>query len=226
LVLETDTILTFKLGQIVRLDGNSGHGKSTFSDIINGIIPFGEYTGTIYLDRAIKIPGFDVITRSRYYNEQSESISWKPSVYEIVTGKTIHMNKEFGPVETNELDEDIVWEALTICSCLDFLKRDNVFGDSKWIYSRNIGLSGGQKGRVALARSIYRVITTCPKIVTLDEVDKAIQSELVVGIMQNIYKYARTNNILMFVICHNSDVGKLNEYDQLINFNKGVIGLG
>jgi ABC-type multidrug transport system fused ATPase/permease subunit len=235
LVLESNTVLSFKLSQIIRLDGNSGHGKSTFSDILNGIIPFTEYTGSIYLDSnsdsnsnsnsARKVPGFDTLTQSRYYNEQSESICWKPSVYEIVSGKTIHMDKLTGPVEVDKTDEELVLEALTICSCLDFLKRDNVTSDSKWIYTRNIGMSGGQKGRVALARSIYRVIKTCPKIVTLDEVDKAIQSELVVGIMKNIYRYARTNNILMFVICHNSDVAKLDEYDQIIRFDKGVISL-
>ena len=251
LVLTADTVLSFKLGQIIRLEGNSGHGKSTFSDIINGIIPFSEYDGLIKLDGDKKIPGFDVLTQFRYYNEQVESICWKPSVYEIVTGKTIHMDTntntntdtdtdtntdtntdtdididiDIEVDKVNKADEDIVWNALTICSCLDFLKRDNVTNELKWIYTKGIGLSGGQKGRIALARSIYRVMTLCPKIVTLDEVDKAIQSELVVGIMTNIYKYARINQILMFVICHNSDVKKLDEYDQLIKFNKGVISL-
>lgn len=225
LAFTNDTILTFKQGQIIRLDGNSGHGKSTFSDIINGIIPFSEYNSSIYLDRVRKIPGFDVLSQSRYYNEQSESICWKPSVYEIVTGKTICLDKDFIPIGLDKNDEDIVWEALTICSCLDFLKRDNITSELKWIYTRNIGMSGGQKGRVALARSIYRVMTMCPKIITLDEVDKAIQSELVVNIMLNIFKYARLHNILMFVICHNSDVKKLNEYDQIINFTNGTVSL-
>jgi ABC-type multidrug transport system fused ATPase/permease subunit len=225
LVLDVNTVLSFKQGQIIMLEGNSGHGKSTFSDIINGIIPFSEYKSSIYLDKTKKVQGFDVLTQSRYYNEQTEAICWKPSVYEIVTGKTIHIDKEFNPCGINKSDEDIVWDALTICSCLDFIKKDNTINDLKWIYTRNIGMSGGQKGRIALARSIYRVMTICPKIVTLDEVDKAIQSELVVDIMLNIYKYARNTNTLMFVICHNSDVKKLDEYDQIINFTKGLISL-
>ena len=226
LVLAPDTTLSFKLGQIIRFDGNSGHGKSTFSDIINGIIPFGEYKTSVYLDDPDmnkRIIGFDVLTKYRYYNEQTESICWKPSVYEIISGKTITRDEFYNPVNIDKYDEDIVWKALTICSCLDFLKKDNVTNELKWIYTRNIGLSGGQRGRVALARSIYRVMTMYPKIITLDEVDKSIQSELVVEVMKNIFKFARTNNILVFVICHNSDVKNLNEYNQVINFTNGII---
>lgn len=229
LVLAPDTTLYFTLGQIIRLDGNSGHGKSTFSDIINGIIPFGEYDVSVYLDNPDmnkRIVGFDVLTKYRYYNEQTESICWKPSVYEIISGKTILRDEFSNPVDIDKYDEDIVWEALTICSCLDFLKKDNVTNELKWIYTRNIGMSGGQKGRVALARSIYRIMTMFskfPKIITLDEVDKSIQSELVVEVMKNIYNFARTNNILVFVICHNSDVKNLDEYNQVINFTNGIV---
>lgn len=230
LILAPDTILSFRTGQIIRLDGNSGHGKSghgksTFSDIANGIIPFSEYNSSIYLDENKKLVGFDVLTKFRYNNEQTESICWKPSVYEIVSGRTIPLDKNSNPISIDKSDEDIVWNALSICSCIDFLKRDNITNELKWIYTKNIGMSGGQKGRVALARSIYRIMIMNPRIITLDEVDKAIQSELVINIMKNIYRYAKTNNILMFVICHNSDVKNLNEYDQIVNFTNGVISL-
>ena len=126
-------------------------------------------------------------------------------------------------VAINVVDEEIVWHALTITSCLDFVKRENITNELKWIHTKNTGLSGGQKGRISIARAIYRIITTKPKFITLDEVDRAIQSELVVDIMKNIYKYARKNNILVFVICHNPDVKKLDEYNQTIRFVKGMI---
>jgi ABC-type bacteriocin/lantibiotic exporter with double-glycine peptidase domain len=205
--------LEFKLGEIIKLEGDSGNGKSTFSDIVNGVIPCTEYNSTIYLDDTNEVDGFDCLTSCRYYNEQQESISWKPSIYEIIS------NKE----EINAVDEEIVWNALTITSCLDFVKRENIPNELKWIHTKNTGMSGGQKGRIAIARAIYRIITTKPKFITLDEVDRAIQSELVVDIMKNIYKYARKNNILVFVICHNPDVKKLVEYDQTIRFVKGMI---
>ena len=213
LMLEENQKLEFKLGEIIKLEGDSGNGKSTFSDIINGIIPYTEYNSSIYLDDDNNIDGFDCLSKSRYYNEQQEFICWQPSIYEIIS------NKE----EINIVEEDIVWRALSISSCLDFVKRENTVNELKWIHTKNTGLSGGQKGRIAIARAIYRIITTKPKFITLDEVDRAIQSELVVDIMKNIYRYTRENNILVFVICHNPDVKKLDVYDQTIRFVKGII---
>jgi ABC-type bacteriocin/lantibiotic exporter with double-glycine peptidase domain len=212
-MLGPDQKLEFTLGEIIKLDGDSGNGKSTFSDIVNGVIPYTEYSSSIILDDVDRINGFDCLSKLRYYNEQQESICWQPSIYEIIS------NKE----EINIIDEDIVWKALTICSCLDFVKRKNDMNELKWIHTKNVGMSGGQKGRIAIARAIYRIITTKPKFITLDEIDRAIQSELVVDIMKNIYKYTRENNILVFVICHNPDVKKLDDYNQTIQFVKGVI---
>jgi ABC-type multidrug transport system fused ATPase/permease subunit len=242
--------LNFRLGEIIRLDGNSGNGKSTFSDIINGIIPFSEYESEILLcshhpetnSNDIKpILGFDVITKSRYYNEQQEAIGWKPSIYEIITGKNIkYMSDTSNKSDISSMltdltkltdvadvidlvDEDIVWKALQMTMCLDFVKRNNIQNELKWIHTKNVGLSGGQKGRIALARSIYRIMFNKPKIITLDEVDKAIQANLVTQIMSNIYSFTKSNNILVFVICHSPDVQQLNVYDKILSFNQGKI---
>jgi len=223
LTLKSDQILEFSLGQIIRLDGDSGNGKSTFSDIINSVIPFSEYSSEILLDNYINISGFDYLTTTRYYNEQQESICWKPSVYEIITGKNIGYDKSMNPNQIDLLDEDIVWNALSICSCLDFLKRDKIKSKNKWIHTKNIGISGGQKGRIALARSIYRIMVSKPKIVTLDEVDKSIQTELVVNIMRNIFDYTKKSNILVFIIAHSSEVKQLKFYNQVIRFEKGLM---
>ena len=108
-------------------------------------------------------------------------------------------------------------------SCLDFVKKEDVPNELKWIHTKNVGLSGGQKGRIALARSIYRIITDKPKMITLDEVDKAIQADLVCEIMTNIFTFTREHQILVFVICHSPDVQRLETYDQVLNMTKGLI---
>ena len=225
--------LEFTRGQIIKLDGDSGHGQSTFSDIINGIIPFNEYKCDLLVDNSIIDDGFDCLNSIRYYNEQSENISWKPSVYSIVSGRDLNLDSDGNPLDSdgNPLDinlekeeEENVWKSLEICKCGDFLRRcnDNTQDNRKWIYSYNIGMSGGQKGRIGLARTIYRIICSKPKYITLDEVDKSIQSEMVVEIMSNIFDYTRTNNIIAFVIAHNPDVKKM-DFDQVIKFTNGVI---
>lgn len=231
LKLQEGLVLKFKPGEIVKLEGDSGHGKSTFSDIINGIIPSSEYSSTIKLEKKnnshTQIAGFDVLTKIRYYNEQSEDICWKPSVYEIVSGEDLKFDTEKNPTNIDKDTELMVWEALIICSCGDFLKLENQPNELKWIYTPNIGMSGGQKGRVGLARTIFRIIKHKPKFITLDEVDKSIQSEMVVGIMKSIFEYARINHILMFVIAHTEQVKKLTGvYSQVVNFTKGIITQG
>ena len=219
--------LKFKSGEIILLDGSSGHGKSTFVDIVNGIIPDDEYDSDIIIfcpTTQFPINGFDCLTKTRYYVEQHEKSDWKQSIYKLVSG----LNNFDSTVEEN------VWTALVIACCLDFVKRDNDVNDLKYIYSDKVGLSGGQKARIAIARSMYRVIVNKPKILTLDEVDKAIQSELVCEIMKNIFKYTQDNNILLFVICHNRDVKELKYYNDVLhkefsyyskklNFTNGVI---
>lgn len=173
--------LKFKLGEVINLVGDSGHGKSTLLDIINGIIPCNQYTASIYVDNN-KIAGFDCLTYIRYYNEQIESICYRLSIYEIISGQKVIYDNDI-PIYIDKNDEDIVWSALTLCLSLDFLKRENITNELKWIHTKNIGMSVGQKGRIALARTIYRIMTRKPKMITLDEVDKAIQSKLVVQIM-------------------------------------------
>ena len=145
LYMEKEKLYEFELGQIVILTGNSGHGKSTFCDIINGIIPNQEYSYDFLLNGFSTPDGFDCLTGSRYYNEQQESIHWKLSVYEIITQLRVKLIDGKLPIDYDVKNEHVVWKAITICSCCDFMKRDNVEDDLKWIYSENIGLSGGQE---------------------------------------------------------------------------------
>jgi ABC-type multidrug transport system fused ATPase/permease subunit len=132
---------------------------------------------------------------------------------------------DLNPISINLEEEELVWKSLEICKCGDFLKRTNFDNKCKWIYSSNIGMSGGEKGRVGLARTIYRIMCSKPKYITLDEVDKSIQSEMVVEIMSNIFEYTKKNNILTFIIAHNPDVKKMKLYDQVIKFTNGIISI-
>ncbi len=144
---------------------------------------------------------------------------------EIVSGRDLIFGPDSNP-DSNSIDlreEELVWRALEICKCEDFMKRTNFDDKRKWIYSPNIGMSGGQKGRVGLARTIYRIMCSQPQYITLDEVDKCIQSEMVVEIMSNVFEYAKQNNILAFIIAHNPDVKKMDSFDQVIKFSNGII---
>lgn len=93
---------------------------------------------------------------------------------------------------------------ITTTNNTDTIKTSNLLYDGL----EYIDMCGSQKGRVGLARTIYRIFKYKSKFITLDEVDKSIQSEMVVEIMNNIFDYMKSNQILTFVIAHNPDVKK------------------
>ena len=211
--------LDFKPGQIILLAGDSGHGKSTFTDVICGVIPQSEYNHVVYLDTERATNAFDQLLSASIYVEQFENIHWKSSVYEIVTAQVSTTNISISI-------ERMVWQALKLACCEDFLTLYPHDHESnlKWIHIPNINPSGGQKGRIAIARSIYHVIKKQPKILVLDEIDKQIQAKQAVKIMMKIFDLCQQNHILCLVIAHSTEVQNLN-YDQTISFNHGQISL-
>jgi ABC-type multidrug transport system fused ATPase/permease subunit len=52
--LHLENSISFETGEIVRLDGSSGHGKSTFVDAVNGIFPDDDYDSD-----AEQVSGYD-----------------------------------------------------------------------------------------------------------------------------------------------------------------------
>jgi len=215
-------------GQIIRLVGETGDGKSTFMDIICGIIPHNEIVSKILYNNIEYISGFDTITNSRFYVEQFEMINWNPSPFEIITGKYI-----LYPTETTQfniynlvdiVDEDLVWKAIEMAQCLDFIKRYNEENDLKWIHLRDINPSGGQRGRIRIARIIYNILKQNPKLIVLDEVDTAFQGKMGISIMTSIFDYCRLNRIICLVSAHSTEVKQLS-YDAHIYLRKGLVSL-
>lgn len=211
--------IIFSPGQIIKLSGDSGNGKSTFTDIVCGIIPYKEYKHCIYYDNKENTYGFDAITTHRLYVEQFETIDWRPSVYEIITEQHV---EDSCIINMNTNDEDIVWTALEMACCQDFLKRSNDMNDLKWIHTKNIDPSGGQKGRIAIARILYHMLKKFPKMIILDEVDKAFQGELATTILSGIFAYCRANKIICLVAAHSTEVKEM-KYDQVLVFDHGKI---
>ncbi|ANB50323.1 putative ABC transporter ATP-binding protein/permease [Powai lake megavirus] len=202
--------ISFKIGDIIRLEGASGNGKSTFMDIIAGIIPSDEYQHSILFDDIYNIDGFDAIIDSRVYAEQCNMCNWNASIKEIICG-------------SYEYDIDCITNTLLIANCSDFIDLSDTNNLEKYI-SKNlcINLSGGQQVRIAIAKIIYQVIVTKPKILILDEIDKSLQSDLAVSIIKSISNYCVNNDICCIIAVHNTEAKNLS-YHQVLNFNQGEI---
>jgi ABC-type lipoprotein export system ATPase subunit len=219
LIIPQPIIITQKK-PIILLNGSSGNGKSTLMDIISGVIPSRDLTKRkIWINNQLVDKGFDAITEARVYIEQTNSCYYKPCVFDIITGLFDSEKNVIASTNT----EKTVWNALEMANCQDFLKLTNDTNDERrWIYSKNIMPSGGQKVRISIARIFYKILINQPSIVILDEIDRSIQANMAVSIMNGIHNYCRQNNIICIVSAHLTEVKQLN-YDLILNCNKGIV---
>ncbi|AGC01685.1 ABC transporter [Acanthamoeba polyphaga moumouvirus] len=194
--------LCFECGKIIRLEGPSGSGKSSFMDILSGIIPSNQYNHEIYIDDKMNKYGFEAIIPHRIYAEQSNPNNWNESIQNIIIGENI-------------FEMNILSLVIKLSECGDFLNLKN-------LNSLAINLSGGQKGRIIIAKILYHAIISNSKFFILDEIDKSLQSNLAVNIVKNIIKYCRDNKICLIIAVHCEEAKNLN-YDQVLKFNNGEI---
>lgn len=160
--------LNIEKGKAIALIGESGSGKSTLSDILLGLLM--PKAGSVYMD------GVDIFTIPTKW---SQIIGYVPqSVY--LLDATIRENIAFG-IESSEISEDNVWQALTKAQLNDYIKSlpeglDTVVGE------RGVRLSGGQRQRIAIARALYND----PDILVLDEATSALDNDTEKAVMESI----------------------------------------
>jgi ABC-type multidrug transport system fused ATPase/permease subunit len=161
--------------------GPSGAGKTTFVDLILGILT--PQKGTVRVD------GEDIQDALRSWHEK---IGYIPqSIYML--DDTIRNNIAFG--ETKEIDDERIWEALRQAQLEDFIHSledglDTVIGEA------GVRLSGGQRQRIGIARALYRR----PEVLVLDEATSALDNETEAAVMEAIDHLQ--GKMTMLIIAH------------------------
>ena len=169
-------------GQIIALVGRSGAGKTTFADLIIGVLE--PAVGEIY------ISGIKSSEISRFF---PGAISYVPQDVFISNG-TIRSNICLG-FDPFDVPEDCVWEALKMAELAEFVsklpnKLDAIVGD------KGSKLSGGQRQRLGIARALL----TKPEIVVLDEATSSLDSQTEQNITESILKLG--GKVTVIVIAH------------------------
>lgn len=166
-------------GQAIAIIGSSGIGKSTFADLLLGLLE--PQSGYIKIDNNI-VSGIDksiwgYVPQNIYLRDAS-----------------IKENVAFGENEDN-IDEDKVLKALSNANALEYINNledgiNTIVGD------RGIQLSGGQIQRIGIARALYR----SPKVLIMDESTSALDSDTESCIMRTIDNLH--GNITLIIIAH------------------------
>ena len=160
--------LTIKKGTSIALIGSSGSGKSTFVDILLGLLV--PQQGMVQMD-GVKISDIpDKWARTVGYVPQSVFLS----------AASIKENVAFGEEEA-DIDIERVWEALKRAELFEFV-QNLPDGLETYVGDRGIQLSGGQRQRIAIARALYHR----PEIMVLDEATSALDNDTEATIMSAI----------------------------------------
>ena len=174
--------LNFELskGDKIGIYGASGCGKSTFADLITGIIR--PTKGEIKLNEIRLEDNINFCRKSIGYCQQSTYILDDNFKNNII------LNKKF--------DSDQFNKTLKITNLNDLNNKINLETDYL-LGEKGIKLSGGQRQRISLARAIYKN----PDIVILDEPTSALDEFNEKSIIENIFSNYKLKTIIF--ISHN-----------------------
>ena len=167
-------------GKFVGIVGKTGAGKTTFIDIILGLL--NNSSGEISV-------GDEIL------NDDTKTIKWQKSLgyasqHIFLCDDTIKSNIAFGLPES-EISEERINDCIKI-SQLSQMINNLPHGINTKIGERGVRLSGGQRQRIGIARAIYHN----PNFLILDEATSALDIETENKIIEQLIKFKSKKTII------------------------------
>ena len=187
-----DINLTIKPGQITGLIGRTGSGKSTFANIISGLIE--NYEGEYLINENLN-----------FNKKILQKITGHVSQHVNLIDDTIINNICFG-VPKNKIDFQKVYQLTQELNLEDLINSLPQKLESN-IGEQGLKLSGGQRQKISLARTLY----LDPKIIIFDESTSSLDMKSENDFMEILNKI-KINKIILF-ITHNKLLEK--NFDSL-----------
>lgn len=189
-----------KKGELIGVVGASGSGKTTFADVVSGLLAIS--AGEVFID------GKDVSKDDyRGIRNNVSYVSQNP----FILSTSIRENVAFGEV-ISEIDDQAVQVALTKAGLADLTQE---LGLDYQLGENGKKLSGGQRQRIIIARALY----FNRQIIVLDEATSALDATTENDISKVISSLKGERTII--VIAHR--LSTLKNADRLFVFSDGSI---
>lgn len=193
-----DITCSFAVGKSYAIVGASGSGKSTLLHLLTAAYP--DYTGTILYDDA------------ELRNIRSDALFDMLSVIQqnvFIFNSTIRNNiTMFADFPDSEIERAIWLSGLSNLICKK--SSDYLCGEN------GCNLSGGEKQRISIARSLLRK----SQILLADEVTAALDAETAYQVSDAILNL---NGMTRIVVTHSLDSALLSRYDCIFTMKSGQI---
>jgi len=189
---------TFELGKKYAIVGASGSGKSTLLNLL--MASYQNYDGTIhYDDTELR----EISSRNLY--EMESIIQQNVFVFNATIKDNITMFRDF--------PEEKIQEAIRLSGLADLITEkgaDYLCGEN------GSGLSGGEKQRISIARSLLKK----SQVLLVDEATAALDAETAYQVSSAILGLKEVTGI---VVTHALEEGLLKQYDGIITLKNGAI---
>jgi len=187
-------------GKMLAIVGSSGMGKSTFIDLLLGVIK--------PISGNIKISG---IEPNEAVKKWPGAISYIPQNISIING-TILENIILG-FSKNEVDIKKIHLAIKNAQLSEFI-QSLPDGEETGIIENGLNLSGGQKQKIGIARALV----SNPTLLILDEATSSLDSKSESDIMKVINSLRESSTLI--VVAHR--LSTIRNADQILYFGEKV----